>query len=257
MEITIVASEGTLRVLENPRTERRENLGLANRIQSTVSTVTEDTHIYTVGVRVTAEDVADANFLLPMILLAVAEYLSASIDEDADRATFSFSLKASEAAVLCFKVSHIQASSPAAISLAVEDILRRSKTDGEYVLDRYFYRFGDFLTENNLYNLLEIGNHEEGEAINKDAPLHPGIELERMIARTDKSKTEIAALAGISRQQLYDIVNGNKPMSPTVCARFGKLFGNGTLSWALKQATYDAYHAEKSCALDIQQIPTM
>ena len=37
-------------------------------------------------------------------------------------------------------------------------------------------------------------------------PTHPGALLAEVIPPTGKSKTEIAALLGISRQQLYDIL---------------------------------------------------
>src|SRR5688572_28975880 len=58
-------------------------------------------------------------------------------------------------------------------------------------------------------------------------PSHPGALLGDIIPATGKSKTEIANLLGISRQQLYDIINEKKPVSPAVAARLGKMFGDG------------------------------
>jgi antitoxin HigA-1 len=48
-------------------------------------------------------------------------------------------------------------------------------------------------------------------------PTHPGELLrEVVIPATGKTKTEIAALLGISRQHLYDILAERKPVSPAV-----------------------------------------
>ena len=45
----------------------------------------------------------------------------------------------------------------------------------------------------------------------KRCPTHPGALLREVIPATGKSKTEIAALLGISRQHLYDILKERKP----------------------------------------------
>ena len=58
-------------------------------------------------------------------------------------------------------------------------------------------------------------------------PTHPGELLSEVIPATGKSKTEIAALLGISRQHLYDVLAQRKPVSPAVAVRLGKLFGDG------------------------------
>ena len=58
-------------------------------------------------------------------------------------------------------------------------------------------------------------------------PTHPGELLRDVIPATGKSKAEIAALLGISRQHLYDILKERKPVSPSVAVRLGKLFGDG------------------------------
>lgn len=86
-------------------------------------------------------------------------------------------------------------------------------------------------------------------------PSHPGDLLEDIIPATGKSKTEIAALLGISRQQLYDILGGKKPVSPAVAVRLGKMFGDGAAVWLRMQAAYDAWHAERE--IDVSGIPTL
>lgn len=86
-------------------------------------------------------------------------------------------------------------------------------------------------------------------------PSHPGALLHDIIPATGKTKVEIANLLGISRQQLYDILNEKKPVSPNVAARLGKLFGDGAGVWLRMQAAHDAWQAEHS--IDLSAIPTL
>ncbi len=86
-------------------------------------------------------------------------------------------------------------------------------------------------------------------------PSHPGALLGEIIPATGKTKVEIAQLLGISRQQLYDILQERKPVSPNVAARLGKMFGDGAAIWLRMQAAYDAWHAERD--VDVSNIPTL
>ena len=86
-------------------------------------------------------------------------------------------------------------------------------------------------------------------------PSHPGALLEDIIPATGKSKTEIAKLLGISRQQLHDILGERKPVSPVIAARLGKLFGDRAAVWLRMQAAHDAWHAEHET--DLSGIPTL
>jgi antitoxin HigA-1 len=86
-------------------------------------------------------------------------------------------------------------------------------------------------------------------------PSHPGALLEDIIPATGKTKVEIASMLGISRQQLYDILGERKPVSPSVAARLGKMFGDGAAIWLRMQAGYDAWHAERET--DLSKVPTL
>ncbi len=88
-------------------------------------------------------------------------------------------------------------------------------------------------------------------------PSHPGKLLSEVIPVTGKSKTEIAALLGISRQHLYDILAQRKPVSPAVAVRFGKLFGDAAGVWVRMQGAYDTWHAELELAAEIRKIPRL
>ena len=87
-------------------------------------------------------------------------------------------------------------------------------------------------------------------------PTHPGFLLaDTVIPATGKTKTEIAKLLGISRQQLYAILDERAPVSPAVAVRLGKLFGNGPGLWLRMQVAYDIWEAEQK--VDVSSIPTL
>ncbi len=87
-------------------------------------------------------------------------------------------------------------------------------------------------------------------------PAHPGELLrEILIPGTGKTKVEIAALIGLSRQSLYDILAGKHSVTPSVAVRLGKLFGDGAAVWMRMQAEHDLWHAERST--DVSAIPTI
>jgi antitoxin HigA-1 len=79
-------------------------------------------------------------------------------------------------------------------------------------------------------------------------PTHPGELLrEAVIPATGKTKTEIAALLGISRQHLHDILEERKPVSPAVAIRLGKLFGDGAGVWGRMQCACDTWRRTRAC----------
>jgi addiction module HigA family antidote len=88
-------------------------------------------------------------------------------------------------------------------------------------------------------------------------PTHPGELLRDVIPATGRSKTEIASLLGISRQQLHDILAERKPVSPAMAVRLGKLFGDGAEVWVRMQGAYDTWHAERELAAVIRKIPRL
>ena len=87
-------------------------------------------------------------------------------------------------------------------------------------------------------------------------PTHPGALLrDDVIPATGRTKAEIAGLLGISRQHLYDILKEQKPISPEVAVRLGKLLGNGAGLWVRMQANYDTWQAERT--VDVSKIKTL
>lgn len=89
-------------------------------------------------------------------------------------------------------------------------------------------------------------------------PVHPGELLrEDVIPALGKPKAEIARLLGISRQQLYDILDEKKPITPNTALRFGKLCGDGPGIWLRMQQAYDLAAVEREIAPEIERIPTL
>lgn len=79
----------------------------------------------------------------------------------------------------------------------------------------------------------------------KRCPSHPGATLADILLDMHMTKTDVAEKLGISRQHLHDILTERKPVSPTVAARIGKVFGGGAATWIHLQAAFDAWHAER------------
>lgn len=93
------------------------------------------------------------------------------------------------------------------------------------------------------------------EVTQERCPSHPGLLLEEIIAATGRSKTDVANLLGMPRQQLIDILKQRRPISPAVAARLGKMFGDGAAIWLRMQAANDAWRAERD--VDTSAIPRL
>src|SRR4051812_34865942 len=89
-------------------------------------------------------------------------------------------------------------------------------------------------------------------------PMHPGELLrEDVLPALARPKTEIAALLGISRQTLYDILAEKQPITPSMALRIGKLCGNGPDLWLNLQRRHDLWRAEKELGKELTKIPTL
>jgi addiction module HigA family antidote len=87
-------------------------------------------------------------------------------------------------------------------------------------------------------------------------PTHPGrILAESVMPATGKSKSEIARMLGVSRQTLYDILEGRQPVTPQMAIRLGKLCGNGPHLWLNMQNAHDLWEAARK--VDVSAIPTL
>ena len=89
-------------------------------------------------------------------------------------------------------------------------------------------------------------------------PIHPGELLrEDVLPALGRPKAEIAALLGISRQHLYDLMRERKGVTPAMALRIGKLTGTTPESWLDMQRNYDLAKAQEQLGRALDDIPTL
>jgi addiction module HigA family antidote len=70
-------------------------------------------------------------------------------------------------------------------------------------------------------------------------PAHPGSLIKDDIEALGLSVAEAAAGLGVTRQQLYKIINGESAVTPEMAIRLEKAFGGSADTWLKMQANYD------------------
>lgn len=89
-------------------------------------------------------------------------------------------------------------------------------------------------------------------------PTHPGeILKEDVLPALGRSKTDIARLLKISRQSLYDLLEGRQPVTPNLALRIAKLTGSRPEVWLNIQAAYDLRTLMPEMAEVLEDIPTL
>ncbi len=100
------------------------------------------------GPEVDLDDLLMPEFLLPALLYSAAEHWTIPVASQKGRGGFVMEMAYDDSAVLMFKVTGLDVSSPVLFFLPVLDVIRRSKRGGEFILDDCIERFGNFITEN-------------------------------------------------------------------------------------------------------------
>ena len=86
-------------------------------------------------------------------------------------------------------------------------------------------------------------------------PVHPGTILRRdVLPALGVPIVAVAQALGISRQHLYDIMNGKKPVTAATALRLGRYLGNGPDLWLNMQARYDLVVAARAMADELGAI---
>lgn len=89
-------------------------------------------------------------------------------------------------------------------------------------------------------------------------PTHPGEVLrEDVLPALGRTKVEIAGLLGISRRQLYDILEETRPITPQMALRIGKLTGTTPESWLAMQQAFDLRVTAKDMGKNLKTIPAI
>jgi addiction module HigA family antidote len=71
------------------------------------------------------------------------------------------------------------------------------------------------------------------------------------------AKAAIARALHVSRQQLYDILNEEKPITSQMALRIGKLTGTSPEMWLRMQGAYDLAVLEPRMAEELKTIPVL
>ncbi|MDQ6867576.1 MAG: HigA family addiction module antitoxin [Pseudomonadota bacterium] len=78
-------------------------------------------------------------------------------------------------------------------------------------------------------------------------PAHFGQLVEANLKELGLSVAEAAAKAiGVTRQQLYNVINGKSAVTPEMAVRFEKAFGGGADLWLRIQAAHDLAKVRQS-----------
>ncbi|HEY8031594.1 MAG TPA: HigA family addiction module antitoxin [Methylocella sp.] len=77
-------------------------------------------------------------------------------------------------------------------------------------------------------------------------PAHPGELVEANLEELGLSVAEAAKAIGVTRQQLYNVINGRSAVTPEMAVRFEKAFGGGADMWLRMQAAHDLAKVRRS-----------
>jgi addiction module HigA family antidote len=71
------------------------------------------------------------------------------------------------------------------------------------------------------------------------SPAHPGQLIKDNIDQLGLGIADAAAGLGVTRQQLYKVINGTSAVTPEMAVRLEKAFGGSADVWLRVQANYD------------------
>lgn len=88
----------------------------------------------------------------------------------------------------------------------------------------------------------------------KDPP-HPGeVIRELCIEPAGLTVTAAAAVLGVSRKALSELLNGHSGLSPEMAVRLSKAFGGSIESWLTQQMQHDLAQVQKKAgAIDVKR----
>jgi antitoxin HigA-1 len=77
-------------------------------------------------------------------------------------------------------------------------------------------------------------------------PAHPGRIVKNQLAELEIPVAEAARALGVTRQQLYRVINGASGISPEMAVRLAKGIGSTPETWLAMQQAYDLSLIEPS-----------
>ena len=76
-------------------------------------------------------------------------------------------------------------------------------------------------------------------------PVHPGALAKANLDELNVSVAQAAKSMKVTRQQLYNVIQGRSSVTPQMALRFEKAFGGSADMWVRMQAAYDLAQARK------------
>jgi addiction module HigA family antidote len=76
-------------------------------------------------------------------------------------------------------------------------------------------------------------------------PVHPGTLAKANLDELNLSVAEAAKTMKITRQQLYNVMQGRSALTPEMALRFEKAFGGSADMWLRMQSAYDLAQARR------------
>jgi antitoxin HigA-1 len=84
-------------------------------------------------------------------------------------------------------------------------------------------------------------------------PPHPGELIRENLKDLGLSVADAAVGLGVTRQQLYNVINGRSGITPEMALRFEKAFGGSADIWLRMQVAYDLAAVRRRAAKIIVQ----
>jgi antitoxin HigA-1 len=85
-------------------------------------------------------------------------------------------------------------------------------------------------------------------------PPHPGLLIRDNIDDLGLSVAEAAAGLGVTRQQLYNVVNGKSSVTPEMALRLEKALGGSADTWLRMQANHDLAQLRSRGEIDVTRL---
>ncbi|NVO17605.1 MAG: HigA family addiction module antidote protein [Rhodoplanes sp.] len=85
-------------------------------------------------------------------------------------------------------------------------------------------------------------------------PPHPGRLVKDQIETLGLSVAEAAAGLGVTRQQLYKVINGESAVSPEMAVRLEQAIGSSAEAWLRLQAAHDLARVRQQGTITIKRL---
>ena len=98
--------------------------------------------------------------------------------------------------------------------------------------------------------LTTINGRERQNIKRERAPRHPGALLRDIVLpASGLNQTQLAERVNVSRRTINMILNEQRPVTPDIAHRLGRVFGNGPRLWLNMQRALDLWNAEQENAV--------